>query len=59
MNKTLIAASGTASAATRTLGVSNAGGTRVGAVSFDGVAAGVEIGNIGDDMNIHTADSLQ
>lgn len=64
MNKTLIAAlaliaaSGTASAATWTMGASDAAGTRVGAVSFDGVAAGVEIGNIGDDMNIHTADSL-
>lgn len=64
MNKTLIAAlifitaSGTASAATWTLGASEAAGTRVGAVSFDGVAAGVEIGNIGDDMNIRTADSL-
>lgn len=64
MNKTLIAAlsliaaSGTASAATWTLGSSDAAGTRVGAVSFNGVAAGIEIGNIGDDMNIHTADSL-
>lgn len=58
MNNILIAASGTASAAAWTLGASDAAGTRVGAVSFDGVAAGVEVGNIGDDMNIHTADSL-
>lgn len=42
---------GTAQAATWTLGATTVGGLRIGAVSFDGLPAGVEIGNLTDDLD--------
>jgi len=47
----LLALSSGAQAATWTLGDTTLGGLRVGAVSFDGLPAGVEIGNLTDDLN--------
>jgi len=47
----LLALTGSAQAATWTLGATTVGGLRVGAVSFDGLPAGVEIGNLTDDLN--------
>ncbi len=41
----------TAQATTWTLGATTVGGLRIGAVSFDGLPAGVEIGNLTDDLN--------
>ena len=47
----LLALTGSAQAATWTLGATTVGGLRVGAVSFNGLPAGVEIGNLTDDLN--------
>jgi hypothetical protein len=47
----LLALSSGAQAATWTLGDTTLGGLRVGAVSFDGLPAGVEIGNLTDHLN--------
>jgi hypothetical protein len=47
----LLALSSGAQAATWTLGDTTLGGLRVGAVSFAGLPAGVEIGNLTDDLN--------
>jgi hypothetical protein len=47
----LAGAAGTAQAATWNLETSTIQGLRVGAVSFDGLPAGVHLGNVTDDLN--------
>lgn len=47
----LLALTGAAQAATWTLDGTTLGGLRVGAVSFDGLPAGVAIGNLTDDLD--------
>ncbi|MGQ9687058.1 MAG: hypothetical protein ACUVT2_12240, partial [Thiobacillaceae bacterium] len=49
---------GSAQAATWALDVGSVNGLRVGAISFDGLPAGVEIGNLTDDLDASGPDYL-
>lgn len=50
---------GGAQAATWTLAAGSVNGLRVGAISFDGLPAGVEIGNLSDDLYTSGLDHLE